>query len=71
MRERNGFTLMELLVVISLVALLVSILIPALRKARQQAKNTICQAHLKGLGLGLLLYLDDFDGKFYMPKDGI
>ena len=62
---------MELLVVISLIALLMAILMPALRRARQQAKNTVCQAHLKGLGLGLLLYRDDYDGKFYMPKAGI
>jgi len=71
MREEKGFTLIELLVVISIIALLVSIIVPVLRKVRQQAKNAVCQAHLKGLGLGLTLYLGDNDGRFYMPKAGI
>lgn len=71
MRERNGFTLIELLVVIAVIAIIVSILVPALRRARQQTKNTICQAHLRGSGLGLLMYQSDNGGKFYMPKDGI
>ena len=63
----HGFTLIELLVVISIIALLVSILMPALGKAKQQAKNAVCQAHLRGLGLGLILYLSENEERFYMP----
>ena len=46
---RMGFTLVELLVVISIIALLVAILLPALNKARNQAKTAICQANRQGL----------------------
>jgi len=70
-RQRRGFTLIELLVVIAIIALLMGILMPALRKVKQQAKNVVCQAHLRGLGVGLSLYLGDYDQRFYMPKTGI
>ena len=71
MRGKKGFTLIELLVVIAIIALLLAILMPALRKVKQQARNSVCQAHLRGVGLGLALYLGDNDGAFYMPKAGI
>ncbi len=71
MLKLKGFTLIELLVVIAIIALLMAILTPVLRKVKQQAKNAICQAHLRGLGLGLIMYLGDNDGAFYMPKAGI
>ena len=70
-RKKEGFTLIELLVVIAIIALLMAILMPALQRVKKQAKNSICQAHLRGLGLGLALYLGDNDGRFYMPKAGI
>ena len=71
MCTRKGFTLIELLVVIAVIALLLAILTPALQRVRKQAKNAVCQAHLRGVGLGLLLYLAENDDRFYMPKDGI
>lgn len=71
MRTHKGFTLIELLVVIAIIALLMAILVPALQRVKRQAKNGVCQAHLRGLGLGLTLYLGDNNDKFYMPKDGI
>ena len=71
MRETRGFTLIELLVVISILVLLVSILLPAMRKVKQQARDAVCQAHLRSLGLGLMLYLGDNHRRFYMPKAGI
>ena len=62
MDKRRGFTLIELLVVIAIIALLLAILMPALEAARERAKDTICQSHLKNLGLGVILYVESNDG---------
>lgn len=59
----RGFTLVELLVVISIIALLVSILLPALNKARAQAQRTACAAHLHQNGLALVVYGGNYDGR--------
>jgi len=61
-----GFTLVELLVVISIIALLVAILLPALNKARQQAQGAVCLTNLHQLGLATYLYRDDYED--YLPR---
>jgi prepilin-type N-terminal cleavage/methylation domain-containing protein/prepilin-type processing-associated H-X9-DG protein len=70
MPRRNGFTLIELLVVIAIIAVLMGILMPALRKARDQAKRIHCLSNVKTLTLGWLMYKDDNDDKLVPGKMG-
>jgi prepilin-type N-terminal cleavage/methylation domain-containing protein len=58
-RKTDGFTLVELLVVISIIALLLGILLPGLNLARKYTKRVACRASLHDIGLALKMYLDD------------
>jgi len=60
---RKGFTLVELLVVIGIIPLLISILMPALTKARQQANQVKCLANMRSMGQGLTMYINQW--KYY------
>ena len=62
--KRKGFTLVELLVVIAIMAVLIAILLPALSKAREQARAILCKTNLKGYGNAYFIYQDDSDGDF-------
>lgn len=55
---RRGFTLVELLVVIGIIALLIGILLPTLSQARNSAKDIVCQSNMRQQGMGILLYAD-------------
>jgi len=63
-RKSDGFTLVELLVVISIIALLLSILMPSLQKARESAKKVVCGSNLKQQALAHSLYSADNDEKY-------
>ncbi|MCP4594658.1 MAG: prepilin-type N-terminal cleavage/methylation domain-containing protein [bacterium] len=55
----RGFTLVELLVVVSIIALLIAILLPSLKKARDQAKDASCRSNLHQLGIAIQYYMQD------------
>lgn len=62
--KKTAFTLVELLVVIAIIALLVAILLPALSRAKEQAKSMVCVAHIKGMILAQYSYATEYEGEF-------
>lgn len=70
-KKRVGFTLIELLVVIAIIAILAAILFPVFAKARDQARRTSCLSNIKQLGLGLLMYVQDYDETFLTTQNGL
>jgi prepilin-type N-terminal cleavage/methylation domain-containing protein/prepilin-type processing-associated H-X9-DG protein len=63
MKRTDGFTLIELLVVIAIIAILMAVLMPALKRAREQGQRAACLNNLKQLQLAWILYADDNDDK--------
>lgn len=72
-KAEAGFTLIELLVVIAVIALLLSVITPALKRAKEAGKRTVCLFNAKSLTTGWLLYVQENDSRFpkaYTANDG-
>jgi prepilin-type N-terminal cleavage/methylation domain-containing protein/prepilin-type processing-associated H-X9-DG protein len=63
----KGFTLIELLVVIAIISILAAILFPVFARARENARRASCMSNLKQIGLGVMMYTQDYDEKY--PPD--
>ena len=66
-RKLKAFTLIELLVVIAIIALLISILLPSLSRARELSKRLVCASNIKGIGTSSKIYANDNREKWMVP----
>ena len=62
--RHGAFTLVELLVVVSIIALLIAILLPSMRAARDSAKRTLCKANMHSLAFGFVIYTTEYQGRY-------
>ncbi len=66
-RKLRAFTLIELLVVIAIIALLISILLPSLSRARELSKRLVCASNIKGIGTSAKIYANDNNERWMVP----
>jgi prepilin-type N-terminal cleavage/methylation domain-containing protein/prepilin-type processing-associated H-X9-DG protein len=64
-RKRPAFTLIELLVVIAIIAILAAILFPVFAQARDKARSTACLSNMKQIGMGIQMYIQDYDEQIF------
>lgn len=67
-RRSNGFTLIEVLVVVAIIALLVAILLPSLARARAQGRSSVCQSNLHQAGVAVVTYATEYSD--FIPRGG-
>jgi general secretion pathway protein G len=67
--SRKGFTVIELLIVIAIIAILAALLFPVLAKARNSAKQSTCLSNLKQIGGGFSIYMQDYDDHWPLGLD--
>jgi prepilin-type N-terminal cleavage/methylation domain-containing protein/prepilin-type processing-associated H-X9-DG protein len=67
-RKSKGFTLIELLVVIAIISILAAILFPVFARARENARRASCMSNLKQIGLGMMMYVQDYDERYPLSK---
>lgn len=70
MKNKRAFTLIELLVVIAIIAMLLAIIVPSLRTAKELARSVMCMANLRTFGPVLMMYINDNDGKTHNSPNG-
>jgi len=68
--RRRGFTLIELLIVIATIAILASLLLPALTRSKAAARSAACKSNLHQIGIDLTLYVDEFQIYPLIPGPG-
>lgn len=69
-RRFPGFTLIELLVVLAIISVLAAILFPVFARARENARRASCMSNLKQIGLGVMMYAQDYDEKYPLNWHG-
>jgi prepilin-type N-terminal cleavage/methylation domain-containing protein/prepilin-type processing-associated H-X9-DG protein len=67
--KRRGFTLVELLVVLAIIAILAGLLLPALARAKSSSKRASCLSNLRQIGIGFEMYVSDHEGRFPDRRD--
>jgi prepilin-type N-terminal cleavage/methylation domain-containing protein/prepilin-type processing-associated H-X9-DG protein len=68
---KKAFTLIELLVVIAIIAILAAILFPVFAQAKEAAKKTACLSNMNQIGLGLQMYLSDYDDQMFFRSGNV
>lgn len=69
-KSRNAFTLIELLIVITIIAILAATLFPVFSRARENARRASCSSNLKQIGVAMLQYLQDYDERYTLALMG-
>lgn len=70
-QSQRAFTLIELLVVVAIIALLISILLPSLNRAREQARRVVCGTQIRGYVLSMVAYSETYNGAFADPGNNL